>query len=378
MTARNILAEAGIEWGNAPLPDDVPAIVPAPVEPEPPSPLHLITAAELASIEPERPDWILPGYIARGAVTELSAQIKAGKTTLLLAAVRAIVSGSPFLDRQTQAAPVVYLSEERGPTFRAALGRVGLLDSGDLHILFRSHVHGRDWADVAAAATDAAVDLGAGLLITDTLSDWAGVRGDDENDAGRALEAMRPLHAAAAAGLAVVSVRHDRKSGGAVGESSRGSSAFGGAADVIISLRRTQGQGHENRRTLLAVGRFDDTPGELLVDLVDGRYVACGDARDVQHREALEWLRENLPMGRDWAVTVPELVERAKDSDTDLSRSTLQRALGELVNSGEIASEKGSAPNHPRALGYWLSSLTNEQPKALTHMGCSQNARPNP
>jgi hypothetical protein len=345
----------GLDW------EDEPPLDAEPAAQDSPEPMRWTTAAELAALEPERPDWILTGYLARGAVTELTAKVKAGKSTFLLAAVRAVLTGSQFIGRATQRVPVVYLTEERPPTFRAAVARVGLQDCADLHILFRSEAFGREWHEVCEQAVEYARSVGAGLLITDTTSDWANVRGEAENDAGAALEAMRPLHAAAAAGLAVVSIRHDRKSSGDVGDSGRGSSAFAGAADVLVSLRRVPGQGHDNRRTLAAVGRFDETPAELIVDFVNGQYEACGDARDVQHREALAWLREHLPMGRDWAVTVPDLVQRAQDSEADLSRSTLQRGLSELTESGEVASEKGAAPGHPRAMGYWIAGLPNDE-----------------
>lgn len=48
--------------------------------------------------------------------------------------------------------------------------------------------------------------------------------GDSENNAGDALAAMLPLQEAAGNGIAVIVLRHDRKSGGLVGESARESS----------------------------------------------------------------------------------------------------------------------------------------------------------
>ena len=60
----------------------------------------------------------------------------------------------------------------------------------------------------------------------------------DENDAAEALRASRPLQQAAQSGLGVIATCHHRKGGGALGESRRGSSAFGGAVDIIVSLTR--------------------------------------------------------------------------------------------------------------------------------------------
>jgi hypothetical protein len=73
----------------------------------------------------------------------------------------------------------------------------------------------------------------ARTLVFDTLSGLARLSGDSENNAGVATETMAPLQDAAAEGFAVLVPRHERKSGGTIGESARGSSAFGGSVDVM-------------------------------------------------------------------------------------------------------------------------------------------------
>ena len=72
-----------------------------------------------------------------------------------------------------------------------------------------------------------AIQKGA-MLVVDTLFKFAGIRGDGENASGEAVEAMGPLQLATSAGLSVAVIRHERKSGGNVGDSARVSSAFGG------------------------------------------------------------------------------------------------------------------------------------------------------
>ena len=116
----------------------------------------------------------------------------------------------------------------------------------------------------------------AGLLVVDTLSTWARLGGDDENSSGKAAEAMAPLQLAAATGIAVLVLRHDRKSGGDVGDSARGSSAFGGAVDIILALRRGEGNSRPTIRALHGLSRFDETPATLMIELTDSGYVALG------------------------------------------------------------------------------------------------------
>ena len=97
-----------------------------------------------------------------------------------------------------------------------------------------------------------------------------GLGAEAEKDAGAAQAAMEPLtRAATEHGIGVLVGRHDRKGGGEVGESSRGSSAFGGEADILLQLRRVrsdeQADGEapaSNVRLLAARSRFTATPAQ--------------------------------------------------------------------------------------------------------------------
>src|SRR5207245_6982595 len=129
----------------------------------------------------------------------------------------------------------------------------------------RLHRHqnavGAGWAGIVRARGEKARAVGAKLLVGNTLPDWAGLAGEEENDAGKALQAIRPLRLTAAAkGLAVVVIRHDRKSGGEPGQSGRGSSAFAGAMDTIVQIARAGDGAPRNRRTLRSVSRFSEVP----------------------------------------------------------------------------------------------------------------------
>lgn len=113
-------------------------------------------------------------------------------------------------------------------------------------------------------------------MVIDTLSQFAGLTGDRENNSGDALEAMQPLQHAVADGIGIMSVRHERKSGGDVGDSGRGSSAFAGAVDIVLSLRKPEGNAAKNRRLLQSLSRFSETPNDLLIELTENGYVAFG------------------------------------------------------------------------------------------------------
>jgi len=111
---------------------------------------------------------------------------------------------------------------------------------------------------------------------------------------------MQPLQEVAATyNLAIIIVRHERKSGGQVGDSGRGSSAFAGAVDIIVSIRRVEGNIRPTIRELHALSRFDETPDVLVVELTeDDGYRALGDKAAVAESEAREAILEAAPPPR--------------------------------------------------------------------------------
>jgi len=306
------------------------------------------TAAELFESEDVEVDWIVPGYLAKGAITELTAKIKTGKTHLVLDAVAAVLTGGTFLGQQVRQGPVLYLTEERTSTFLSALRCAGIDGARSLHVILRQDSRGLSFDAICREVLQRATQTGAVLVVIDTLPDWASLGGDSENDAGAALEVMRSVQLLAEAGLAVIILRHERKSGGEVGDGARGSSAFGGAADILISLKRAQGQGHANRRKLEAVGRFDEVPPQLIVEMVDGHYRALGTESDLEYQTVKNGLLEILPGSHDEALTLDTLC-----AQLDAKRTTVQDVLKKLQADGTVFREKGAGEASSRAFGFW-------------------------
>ena len=207
--------------------------------------------------------WRAFPWLADGSITEVDGKAKtAGKTTFAMHLVRAVLNGAPFLGQETVATPIVYLSEQAPTSLRATLARVGLLDRDDLAIMLIRDARGQPWPDLVAASVAECERIGAQMLIVDTLPQFAGLKAEAENDSGAALEAMAPLQAAAERGLAVLLTRHDRKGGGEVGESARGSTAWTGAVDTVINLTRDAGRA--TVRKMATISRFDAAPEELM------------------------------------------------------------------------------------------------------------------
>jgi hypothetical protein len=241
---------------------------------------------------------------------------------------RAVLDGNPFMGEPTAASPVVYLTEQPLTSFREALRRADLLERDDFHVLPRLSALGLTWPEIVDEAAAKCAATGARLLIVDTLSPFARLEGEAENSAGAAQAAIAPLlEVAHRDGLAVVVVRHSRKGGGEVGESGRGSSAFGGAVDVLISLRRRDGNAPKSQRVIHTLSRFDETPDDLIIDLTDDGYVSLGSEEDAG-KEAVRTAMFASLNGA--ALTEPELLEAVKaELGREVARSTLQRVIAE-------------------------------------------------
>ena len=151
---------------------------------------------------------------------------------------------------------------------------------------------------------------------------------------------------AAADGLAVVVLRHERKGGGEVGESGRGSSAFAGAVDIVLAVRRGEGNTRPTVRVIHALSRFDETPETLVVELTEAGYVALGDEGQVALREARDAVLAELT-GKPDEAAEPTTFKELQLRLATVKRTTLQTALDTLVAEGTAtrtgAGKRGSA-----------------------------------
>jgi len=309
----------------------------------------------VASETPAKTEWIAYPYVAKGAITEVDGKIKAGgKTTWISHMAACVLEGTPFIGEPTTRTKILFLTEQQPASFRKVLERAGLTTQEDLYILPWHEVAGVPWSEVARQATEKAVELGAGVIMVDTLGQFAGLRGDRENDAGAAQEAMRPLQEAAARGLAVVLTRHERKGGGEVGESGRGSSAFGGAVDIILSIRRAEGNVRPTVRVIESLSRFEETPDKLAIELTPEGYRSLGDATAFAEKEASKTVLDILPAKAENAMTMNDLLDEAKEHD--VKRTTAQEAISGLVDQRKVTRIGAGKKGDPYL--YFLSAGT--------------------
>jgi hypothetical protein len=305
--------------------------------------ITFVSTLEMRDQTPVEPEWLWNGYVARGAITLLAGKPKAGKSTLLCALVEALAEGAgEFLGRAVTNGPVIYVSEEGAGTLIAKLPA-----TENVRVLSRDAVWPRPtWEQVVDAAVAEAKRVGAGLLVLDSFAFWAGLAEGSENDAGATQLAVARLVPATAAGLGVVLVHHQRKSGGEGGDAIRGSNAIAGAVDTLVEIERPDEKGPPGNRRLYAVGRWASTPQVLMIDrdAATCSWRATGTAADRQAANAAgkrEMILDALP------AAAPGVTRAEIEEATGRNYRDVQAPLAELVESGAVIRTGPGVANHP-------------------------------
>ena len=110
---------------------------------------------QLAEIEDPQVEWVVPRLAPRGIVTLLAGEWKtAGKTTLLISAVNAVLRGGEFLGQPTTPGKVLYLYEGPATEFRQN-DFAHQLEHENFTLVPQDENAGRSWAETID------VDLGA-------------------------------------------------------------------------------------------------------------------------------------------------------------------------------------------------------------------------
>ena len=278
-------------------------------------------------------DWISKGLIAKGHLTLFSALFKVGKSTFLSHLLRCLQFGVPFIGRETRESRTLFVSEESAATWRTRRDGIGLDDH--LHIMCRpmfakpSFAEWREFIDYLAELAIGYFDM----IVIDTLGTFA--PWENENDAAQVTATLNPLFKLTEAGIAVVPVHHIGKVDGSEGRAARGSTAIGAAMDVLLELRRFKPDELDDRRRVLSgLGRFDEIPSEVVIELAeDGSgYTASGDKKAVAAREIHGAIQDVLPEGQP-GMTTDDVLAALPKSDRRRT-ADVKKALREGVETG--------------------------------------------
>src|SRR5215208_2772424 len=300
------------------------------------------TGLEIADSTPLVTEWIAYPWFPKGTIIEVSGKIKiAGKTTWIAHAVSKILRGEPFMGGHTKKTKVLFLTEQSPNSFRKVLKNASL-ERDDIKVLYWHEVRAFSWEELIAGVRAEANPFGADVIVIDVISRWASFNGVSEKDASYADLAVPPLKELVADGFTVIYARHDRKSGGDVGESGRGTSQLGGDVDQMFQLARPQGANNApNVRVLTNTGRFtEDTPQSVNIELKSGEYHLLGSGKDFAKQNALQVIPDVLPATREAAIKPAEIVDRV--SAHGVSRRACYEALKDLAEAGVIEEVGGA------------------------------------
>lgn len=331
--------------------------------PAPPIPAELVSLVRLADVQPERINWLWPGYLARGKLHVIDGDPGLGKSTLTTDLAARVTTGTHWPDGQPGCPPagVVLLSAEDGlaDTIRPRLDAAGA-DLDRANAVTGIRYFDPEAGEVLERMPSLPGDIGriryaveqthAALVVIDPLMAYLGgdVNSHRDQDVRRALAPLAGM--AQATGAAIILVRHLTKGGGP-NAIYRGGGSIGiiGAARIGFTVARDP---DDDQRVILAGTKANITtmPASLAYHLTSApdhgcarvqwedapvRYTAiellsaAGETADERgdRRDAADWLRCYLS-DEGGSAAVAEIMKAAKAEG--ISDRTLRRARSAL------------------------------------------------
>ena len=234
------------------------------------------------TLENAKIEWIWEGFLAKGHLTLFSALWKAGKSTLVSQLLKAIHEGKLFAGQKTNPARVLILSEESESMWARRKDELGLEMDGCWVLCrpIKRRLNYDEWIILLKKSAEFCKENNISLFVVDTLSGFWNVT--DENNASFVSSALLPINELLEKNISVLLVHHFRKSGGTEGVATRGSGALGSYADILIEFSRLEGENpNDPQRQLRNFSRFEETPTEVVIEMVDGEYITRGTKAEV-------------------------------------------------------------------------------------------------
>jgi hypothetical protein len=287
-----------------------------------------ISAADLLSEPPEPIEWVWDKYIPKGSLTLLSAYMKVGKSTFAYPLAISVAQGRSFLGYETQKGGVLILAvEEHKRDIRLRLERFEMKENDPIYIHARGLKHSsKTFKEIRKFITENEISL----VLLDTLSRFWNIK--NENDNAEVIQLISPiLDLAHETDTAILLVHHDRKGGGDYGESIRGGSALFANVDQALLLKPRTG-GDTTQRILKTLGRYSESPGELIVGLNEDEWIVHGTPKEMgvegDKRKILEAISEYPKDVKTLAEEADINQKRVKKALDALDRETMKEGKG--------------------------------------------------
>ena len=306
---------------------------------------HPLSAAEILTLSTPEILWLWQWLIPVGSLFLLCAYMKVGKSTLAYRIALAIAQGIACLDRATTKTGILILAvEEHIRDVRRRLERFGMTAGMEIYVI-TDRDQARDLDKIREFVKAKAI----GLVLIDSLSRWWDVA--DENNNMEVLRAVSPLLDLAhdtSLNAAVGLIVHERKSGGEDGRGIRGGSSLFGLVDQAIILDRRPGE-TSNKRLLKTLGRYEDSPKEIIIELDGNDYRVLGTPEQEGHAQAVAKVHDMLQPRPGKTI---EMDVKTLSAETGLTQKMVRRALESM---GDEIQETGAGVKNDPVLYSMLS-----------------------
>jgi hypothetical protein len=306
--------------------------------------------AELVALQVLPTDWLWHGILARGNLTLLTSQWKAGKTTLLSLLLSRRRQGGTLAGLAVQPGKSLVVTEEAPALWAERARRLDF--GGQVWFLVRPFLHvpgPHEWQALVDHLVALRARHGLDLVAIDPLAPYL----RNENTPSCIYDTLLPLTALTRQGTAVLLPHHPGKGAPAIGQAARGSGALPGHADIAIEMRHPGGSPFTRRRRFLGLSRFVETPREMLLELdaAGHDYLPVADEPDEpagRQWEALLMVLEDAPQ----KLTRADILAEWPDDFPKPEASTLWRWLDRGVTDQTIRCEDSGRKADP--FRYWL------------------------
>jgi archaellum biogenesis ATPase FlaH len=279
------------------------------------------------------PTWLIEPILPSGGLVGLYGQPGAGKSFLAIDLALCVATGTPWHGHEIHQGYVVYVSAEGGTGIgkrvRAWL-QTHALDAVTPHMawLIESIPIYTDSEQMAILLNRIVEEMQVhpSLIVIDTLARCFDGDENQQEDMGRFIAGVDTLRHEF--GATILVVHHTRRDG----ENERGSTAFRGAADAMLSMTEDDGRMVVSCNKQKDAEEFADIRLELIpVDGTDSCIIGDDQAESEKERKALEILTILQEIGPcTWEGWL---------SSTELPKTTFHRHFMELQKKGLIVKE---------------------------------------
>lgn len=295
-----------------------------------PGPLRLLGTPELLTMQP--PTWLVDGVLPTGALCGLYGPPASTKSFITIDLALCVATGTPWHGRAVRRGFVLYVAAEGGPGIskrvRAWLSyhHISPTEPGIGWLIEAVMMH-TDSADLTTIRKrlDTDVNRMPDLIVIDTLARCFAGDENQQEDMGRFVAGIDELRHEYDA--TVIAVHHTRLDG----ERERGNTAFRGAADTMISVKRGQGHIEVACDKQKDAEHFDPIGFRLKVlEDEDSCVMLCTDNQKADKMEQILQYLEKGPLSySEWLRL------------TGVPPATFKRYIVSLRKKGKIVNENG-------------------------------------